>query len=89
MKVGVIKSSSLRAAGRLDAPYAIALSEEMKRLGVEEKPANARLAIQSIRERDTETKARARVLRDQAGELIKEARELDEAASLTYPIRPR
>ncbi len=87
MKVAVVKAQSMQAAGRLDAPYAIALSDEMKRLGVEEKPGNVRVAIQSIRDRDIETKARARDLRDQAAALVDEARALDVEASMTFPSR--
>lgn len=87
MKVAVVKASSMQAAGRLDARYGIALSEEMQRLGVEERPANVRVAIQSIRARDTVAKAAARELRDQAADLIDQARALDEGASLTFPLR--
>jgi hypothetical protein len=105
MKCAVVKNSTLQAAGRWkrgpdgewrqtnsgrwDSHYAIALMEVLKEKGLEENPANVKIAMQFIHDRDTATKDAARTLRTQAETLTEQARALDEEAELTFPLRNR
>lgn len=89
MKVATVKSSTLQAAGRWDAKYHVAVAEFLTENGLDETPQNVAIAMDAIRARDTAAKETSRDLRDKAGELLNQARALDESAELTYPLRNR
>lgn len=88
MKSAVISSACLTEAGRrLDAPYGIALAEELAARGLPQTVGNARVAAQAIRDREASDRRRASELRDQARTLVDDARALEDGASLTFPAR--
>lgn len=89
MKAATVKSSTLQAAGRWDAKYHIAVAEYLTENGLDETPQNVATAMDAIRARDTASKAASRDLRGKATELLDQARALDEAAELTFPLRNR
>lgn len=88
MKSATLSSACLTEAGhRLDAPYGIALAEELAARGLPQTVGNARVAAQAIRDREASDRRRASELRDQARTLVDEARALEDGASLTFPAR--
>lgn len=89
MKTAVVKSSTLQASGRWDAKYNIALAEYLEQNGLAETPENVAAAMDAIKARDTAAKTAAQNLRKEAGNLVAQARELEESAELTYPLRHR
>jgi len=88
-RVAVVKSSTVWAAKRMDAGYLIEVANWLKQNNQDETPGNVKKAIQGIRERDDQIHLRARELRANAAELTEQARDLDDAAALTYPVRRR
>lgn len=89
MKQAVVKSSTLTAAGRWDAKYHIAIKAWLDEKGLEENEGTVRQAMQAIRDRDTELKDLAVQKRSEAATLVDEARQLEDEAELTFPIRTR
>lgn len=89
MKAAVVKSSTLQASGRWDAKYHIALAEYLEQNGLAETPENVAIAMDAIKARDAVAKTAAQNLRQEAGALLTQARELEESAELTYPLRTR
>lgn len=89
MKQAVVKSSTLTAAGRWDAKYHIAIRAWLDEKGLEENEDTVRQAMQAIRDRDTELKELAVQKRSEAATLVDEARQLEDEAGLTFPIRTR
>jgi hypothetical protein len=89
MKHAEVHSSTLAAAGRWDAKYHIRLKDWLNARGLDETEENVRQGMEAIRMHDTERKELAVQKRQQASDLVNEARQLEEEAELTFPIRTR